>query len=147
MKKEDLKIEIGNLYEISEKRKCSDYFESVPRTMESYKNEDRYTMPKSWEISWFREMDNKLYNPKPNKISVMVKNIWWLNFSRKGMPKSAIDCAWLPVIEVYNFVQNETYFVKARVLIELRDGKDLNEVSEINLKNIKQRLLSSLTKE
>lgn len=149
MKKEDLKIEIGNLYELSDNRNVyRDMYSVLPKSKDEYIygiKMNFLNLPKQFDDPGFYiEKENTIINTSPKKYIVMVKNVEWLNFCRNSIPKAAFNNAWLPVVEVYDIRNNNIFFVKPRVLIECRDGKDLNEIAQNNLNNLKQTLLTRL---
>lgn len=145
MKKKDLGIEIGELYQLKPTITTNYVFSKLPKNKLQYRDGVySYGYHDITSISYYTWLNpTTLEYSNPEKRIVIPKEIIWLKFSSSKI-KSVDDALWHPLIEVYSVKDNFKFYTKPIYLEKLKKGNDLNEDFKIEIDNLKQRLLNKL---
>jgi len=147
MKKQDLKIEIGELYQLKPLNSRSWMFERIPKTYEGYNTGYEFEYFYSGVsildkyVNYYDKFSNKYI--RNEKYVVVAKEIKWLKY-RSSKIKSLDEQMYLPLIEVYSLKTNEVFYVKPLGLDRLKNGNTLEEDSKEDLNNFKSSLLKKI---
>lgn len=150
MRKQDLNIEIGGLYQLKTLNVRNLMFVTLPLTYNAYSNGydvsvfERYIRDSSILDKYLNHYNYRTYEYLTNDKHVGVaKEIKWLKY-RSSKIELIDEALYHPLIEVYFFKTNETLYVKPKGLDRLKNGNTIKEDMNEDMNKFKSSLLKKI---